>query len=413
MSLVPLRLCCRCGQAIKFTAAGGHVDVVLRSLPPPAQLGEAKAAVGFISVSVTDSGVGIPAASLQRIFQPFFQADGSSDAGRQGVGLGLSIVKSVVELHGGLISVQSQQGAGTRFDILLPARRTEADAAAASVSSLRLSGFPLLAATSLASSGSDVVTGETRPLHSFCTPPDSIGVDQAVVSSWAQRAAASSSSADQKQQQSSEEPQQVGQEWDASVACTLSVLVVDDSAINRRLLVRLLQSAGITRTAQAADGRAALQALERLGPFSVVLLDLNMPVLDGWETLAEMRRRQLSVPVVALTASRDSEDERRCRELGVQGQRQPPALQPLLCCSTAHPRSLSEQSSCGSRSAATPCSPVCAAACIRRSRQHRTQQTQIRLLYKHGTQLLILSAVCSARSPEWRRSAAVTCSSPY
>ena len=81
---------------------------------------------GWISVTVTDNGEGIPPEDLDRIFERFYQADRSRQR-KGGVGLGLSIAREVVQRHGGEISAESVTGLGTRFTVRLPARRADQD----------------------------------------------------------------------------------------------------------------------------------------------------------------------------------------------------------------------------------------------------------------------------------------------
>lgn len=75
---------------------------------------------GWINVSVIDTGVGIPASHLPLIFERFYRVDGNASRGTQGAGLGLSIVKELVELHGGSVHVESSVGCGTTFTFTLP-----------------------------------------------------------------------------------------------------------------------------------------------------------------------------------------------------------------------------------------------------------------------------------------------------
>ena len=96
------------GNALKFTPAGGRVMVRLSS--------EGQA----VKLDVTDTGTGIPSEHLGRIFERFYQVDGSSTRKYGGMGLGLSLVKSIVEAHGGRISVTSQVGSGTTLTVVLP-----------------------------------------------------------------------------------------------------------------------------------------------------------------------------------------------------------------------------------------------------------------------------------------------------
>lgn len=97
------------GNAIKFTPAGGRVTITLRRSQKHAQ------------VVVADTGVGINPALLPRIFERFWQADPSTSPAREGLGLGLSIVRRLVELHGGTIAAHSAgSGSGTRITVTLP-----------------------------------------------------------------------------------------------------------------------------------------------------------------------------------------------------------------------------------------------------------------------------------------------------
>lgn len=97
-------------NAVKFTEAGGHVDVAVADEPD-----------GTAVVCVRDDGIGIPPALLERIFEPFMQADESLHRTRGGVGLGLPLVKALVELHGGTAGARSKgKGLGAEFTIRLP-----------------------------------------------------------------------------------------------------------------------------------------------------------------------------------------------------------------------------------------------------------------------------------------------------
>jgi signal transduction histidine kinase len=103
-------------NAIKFTPDGGRIEVA------------AGRADGAATIRVSDTGPGIDPQSLPRLFEPFFtefdvshHVSGHYEYGRRGIGLGLSVVKSFVEMHGGTIAVQSEPGRGAAFTITLPA----------------------------------------------------------------------------------------------------------------------------------------------------------------------------------------------------------------------------------------------------------------------------------------------------
>jgi signal transduction histidine kinase len=103
-------------NAIKFTPDGGKIQVAAR-----------RTTEGGIEIRVTDSGVGIDAANLAHLFKTFFtgldvtrHSSGRFEFGRRGLGLGLSLVKAFVEMHGGKVTVSSEVGKGTTFVITIP-----------------------------------------------------------------------------------------------------------------------------------------------------------------------------------------------------------------------------------------------------------------------------------------------------
>ncbi len=106
------------GNALKFTPDGGEVSVTVTPAPDQVRL------------EVRDTGIGVDAEKLPRLFEQFFQVDPSSTRQSGGVGLGLSIVKALVEAHGGRIGAESEPGVGSRFWVTLP--REEGLRAAAS-----------------------------------------------------------------------------------------------------------------------------------------------------------------------------------------------------------------------------------------------------------------------------------------
>ena len=118
-------------NAIKFTPTGGTVKVLATpGTLPPSEDGSIGGAVlsaprAAITISVHDSGIGIPEPELERIFHSFYQVDSSSTRQHEGVGLGLSIVQRLVQAHGGRIRVESQVRTGTTFSVDLPIARSE------------------------------------------------------------------------------------------------------------------------------------------------------------------------------------------------------------------------------------------------------------------------------------------------
>jgi signal transduction histidine kinase/ligand-binding sensor domain-containing protein/DNA-binding response OmpR family regulator len=102
-------------NAFKFTLEGGSISVVLENSPAP---GDDKHE--WVTIKVIDSGLGIPKETLDRIFDRFFQNDSSAAVLNYGTGIGLSITKEFVKMHGGTIDVESEPGTGSTFTIHIP-----------------------------------------------------------------------------------------------------------------------------------------------------------------------------------------------------------------------------------------------------------------------------------------------------
>jgi signal transduction histidine kinase len=102
-------------NAVKFTARGGNVAVTVTGPEHQPALG-----VEGYQVTVEDTGVGIPPDQFEKIFESFYQVDNSSTREYGGAGIGLAIVKSFVEGHGGVIKVSSEIGRGSKFSVVLP-----------------------------------------------------------------------------------------------------------------------------------------------------------------------------------------------------------------------------------------------------------------------------------------------------
>src|SRR3954469_13264807 len=105
-------------NAVRYTGEGGSVDVSVR---PDA---------GAVVLRVSDTGIGIPARELPRIFERFYRVDRARSRETGGTGLGLAIVRHIVENHDGEIDVRSELGRGTTFEVRLPSATGSVDRAA-------------------------------------------------------------------------------------------------------------------------------------------------------------------------------------------------------------------------------------------------------------------------------------------
>ena len=232
-------------NAVKFTPRDGRVIVTLARVNSHAEL------------RIEDNGEGIDATFLPHIFDRFRQADASTSRKHGGLGLGLSIVKQLVELHGGTITAHSAgPGTGTSFRI----------------------DFPLV----------PVVAGAFQ-LHEA-----------------------------QKQADRAIELADTGNREDIGLE-GLTILVVDDELDSRTLLQRFLEEHG-ARVTLAVSAVEALVSIEQTTP-DVLVSDIGMPGRDGYALIRDVRALQGPsgrIPAIALTAYARSEDRVRAMRAGYQ-----------------------------------------------------------------------------------------------
>lgn len=129
-------------NAFKFTPEGGTVDVTIRPTPRPSHGGDntpskerslsplergtkgvchdSSSTNGFVEISIRDTGIGIPQDQLDKIFNRFYQVDGSHTRDQEGTGIGLSLTKELIELHKGKIEVESEESKGSVFNLIFP-----------------------------------------------------------------------------------------------------------------------------------------------------------------------------------------------------------------------------------------------------------------------------------------------------
>jgi CheY-like chemotaxis protein/signal transduction histidine kinase/HAMP domain-containing protein len=258
-------------NAFKFTEHGSvrvQIDIVREGWPSNSYaLDDARNVVAF---SVVDTGIGIDGKQQQRIFEAFAQADGTTSRNYGGTGLGLSISRELVRLLGGEIGVVSARGEGTTFTVYLPA----------------------------------------EPAPSVAVPVPATEATPAAVAVALRRQWLTEDSLASRDQSRSDQPD--GRRFEG-----IRVLVVDDDRLNIYALTRLLERHDVVVTS-AGSGAEAIAALGRAPDVDIVLMDIMMPVMDGYDTIRAIRSipAYQALPIVAITAKLESGERERCMEAG-------------------------------------------------------------------------------------------------
>ncbi|MGZ0163685.1 MAG: response regulator [Planctomycetales bacterium] len=246
-------------NAIKFTKSGSVTVTAEVTHDSPQRL----------RLTVIDTGIGIPEDRRHAIFEPFVQADGSLTREFGGTGLGLTISRQIAEALGGSLTVSSQVGRGSVFVCEVETG---------------LSGDP----------------GQPDELPDHHDIPTE----------------AAAHSGDKPAESRPSEKEQAPRDEDAleEIRLSGSILVVDDGDANRRLVSLILRKSGAI-VAEAVNGQEAIDKFSA-EPFDLVVMDMQMPVLDGYEATKELRRRGASIPIIAMTAHAMNGDREKCEAAG-------------------------------------------------------------------------------------------------
>jgi len=324
-------------NAIKFTDMGCIVMHVSR-------------AGDYLSIRVRDTGVGIPAKEVVKLFDPFFQVGTGVQRNFQGTGLGLAICEKLISMMDGDISVDTEPGMGSQFTIRIPlyAAQSSDNPSPEGLSDKRCwlavnnaSLFTFLESL-LTQSGIRVAryAGQTPDAE------DMLITDDELAQPWQGKAAVifcrrhigiPLERAHGEWVNSVASPHELiallariyrveMETGDASNALPspesaqslnedMMILVVDDHPINRRLLADQLGSLGY-QCKTANDGVDALNVLSK-NHIDIVLSDVNMPNMDGYRLTQRIRQLGLTLPVVGVTANALAEEKQRCLESGM------------------------------------------------------------------------------------------------
>jgi PAS domain S-box-containing protein len=239
-------------NAVKFTPEGGNVLLTVTSESKSEISQEGEVTGHILRFAIHDTGIGIAPEDIKKLFQPFMQIDSSLNRQHQGTGLGLALVKQIVELHGGTVELTSELGVGSCFSFNLPYTSPE----------------PLIQMPELSISDNlfKVELANTAVLQKPIIAP--------------------------------------------------LILLVEDQEANISSIVSYLSVKGY-RMLVARNGEEALALIQSDRP-NLILMDIQMPRMDGLEAMQHIRRdpEQSNIPIIALTAFAMKGDRERCLTAG-------------------------------------------------------------------------------------------------
>ena len=249
-------------NAVKYTRPGGKICFQIQELKGQ-EPGFAK-----YEFRVKDTGIGMSEEFIAHIFEPFSREQTSTVSGIEGMGLGMAIVKKIVDRMGGTIAVKSRQGKGTEVIVILK---------------FKVSSQP--------------VANEMRAL----SRPEQM-------ETFLEKEKAKQ---ENLKEENSENPFK-----------NKKILLVEDNELNREIAVELLKEEGfILDTAE--DGTIAVEKMRtaKPGQYDLILMDIQMPTMDGYEATRQIRKLKnpeiANIPIIAMTANAFEEDRQKALEAGM------------------------------------------------------------------------------------------------
>ncbi|MBD2336965.1 PAS domain S-box protein [Calothrix sp. FACHB-156] len=251
-------------NAVKFTPNGGSVKLTVRQEQSHNQ--------NLLCFSVIDTGIGIAQENVSKLFQPFTQIDSRLNRLHPGTGLGLSLVRRLVQLHQGSITVTSELREGSCFTVYLPYRVIA----------------PSAIAPSLVESESTVNPSSQATLNQKQSSPAAPSLNQVTIPLA-----------------SSDKP-----------SSKALILLVEDQEVNALSISSYLEGRGY-HWLWAANGYEAITMASTHYP-DLILMDIQMPEMDGLEAISRIRSdpQLAQIPIIAITALAMSGDEEKCLQAG-------------------------------------------------------------------------------------------------
>ncbi len=278
------------GNAVKFTDKG-NIDIHAANYDDK-----------NLIISIKDTGIGIPDEEQQLIFERFYQVDGSSERQHGGTGLGLAISCSIIALMGGRIELESTVGVGSEFKIILPIRKLDnlndnesGDGLGLTTSSTDINPSVFIKP---ATADNEIDALRASVKNSSLLANDNYASDGQPIDHQASNDQTPASKTDNQNQ--------------------LKILIAEDNPINQKLLAASLKRLNIDIKI-AGNGQEALDALEHDPTYDLVLMDIQMPVMNGDEAIQRIRNSEKpyqDIPIFVITADSMAGAETKYREMG-------------------------------------------------------------------------------------------------
>lgn len=340
-------------NAIKFTESGGTITIGARPIVTKEET--------LARITVSDTGIGIPEPALQRIFDRFYQVDGTSKRKYGGMGLGLAIAKSIIDAHKGKIEVASRVGEGTTFIITLPAlseivmdnedwhsQKANGDHYLIEiidddVDILRLlrmyledEGFRVVTAEN-AEHGLALAT-QNHPdaiildvllpdqhgfnlLETLKSQPATATIPVLILSIIKEKLKGMSLGAAEylvKPVGHTLLKATLQKILGKAASASKTILIVDDEEDTLQFLRDRLNEEGF-KTIEASNGKLALEKALESRP-DLILLDIMMPEITGWDVMEQLQKKEdtASIPIVVLSAATSETDKQRGFRMGIK-----------------------------------------------------------------------------------------------
>lgn len=278
-------------NAFKFTHSGS-VTMKISEVNTEDVNGQAD----YLAFSVTDTGIGIPKEKQSIIFEAFQQADGTTSRKYGGTGLGLSISREHASALHGSIEVVSEEGQGSTFTLLLPINNVENRLLAYKESAVTQDNILL-----------NSKENQMKAVENVITQLDTLQNNHVM-------------NREDNEKQPEEHPSElvdIQEEQKEKFFVDKKILIVDDDVRNVFALTSILEEYAMD-VQFAENGKEALDFLNNTQDIDLVLMDIMMPVMDGFEAISKIREmdQYKQLPIIALTAKAMKEDREKCLEVG-------------------------------------------------------------------------------------------------